>query len=131
MGFFERILGGGAGGSPPPWMPNLGAPAGDSGAGKPLDSFEIERGPFPRQFRLRASYPDYALVGGWVVVTMNSAADWSAAREQVLQAYYKQFGLYNLPDGSQTIRWNEETWRAVRDALQILYDPRFGGGLAP
>lgn len=128
MGLFERILGGGGGGSPPPWIPGDSPFRGDDSAGQTVTTAEIAQGPFPKQMRLRGSYADYALIGSWQVVSLNSPADWEAAKDQVFQAYYKQFGLYRLPDGNSTIRWNETTWREIRDQLQVLYDPKFRGG---
>jgi hypothetical protein len=77
--------------------------------------------------RLRARYPEYNLVGAWQDVTLNSADDLPGAKAAVHGAYFKQFGMYRLPDGSETIRWNELTWRDIRDELEILYDPAFQG----
>lgn len=77
--------------------------------------------------RLRANLEEYNLAGSWQDVTLNSAADLATARAQVIAAYYKQFGLYRLPDGKDTIRWNETTWREVQGSLRILYHPGFLG----
>lgn len=130
MGLFKRILGGAD--RSPPTSPSGGRRfRGDESEGKLATAFDIEKGPFPKQMRLRAAYSDYALYGRWVVVTLKTPADWEAVRQEVFQAYYKQYGLYKLPDGSETIRWNEMTWRAVRDELQILFDPQHQRGQAP
>jgi hypothetical protein len=139
MGLFGKILGGGAK-SPHP-QPSAAPPApppppprkrkrllgiGDD-FGKPFDDGTVERGPFPRRMRLRANLLEYDLVGSWQDVTLNRAADMAAARAEVIAAYYKQFGIYRLPGGGQTIRWNETTWREIQGGLLILYDPAFNG----
>ena len=129
MGLFGKIFGGG-GGQPPPRVP----PAGegpprrrrdDAAYGQPLGAAQTDAGPFPKRLRLRAIYSDYDLLGSWKVVTLNSPADWPAAREEVLQGYYQQFGLIRLPGGSSAIRWNEGTWRGLRETLDVVFDPAF------
>jgi len=52
-------------------------------------------------------------------------SDWPPAREEILQGYYQQFGLIRLPGGSSAIRWNEGTWRGVRETLDVVFDPAF------
>jgi len=67
----------------------------------------------------------YILYSRWQEVTLNAPAEWPPLREQVLQAYYRQFGMYKLPGGGETIRWNETTWRAIRDSVEIEFDPNY------
>lgn len=134
VGLFGKIFSGGAGAPPrqPPAPPpqGRGARAGQAEGdyGRPLSPAQTEAGPFPKRLRLRAGMPDYALYGAWQVVSLNAPGEWPAVKEQVLQAYYRQFGLYKLPGGGETIRWNETTWRALREELQVLFDPAFASG---
>ena len=125
MGLFGRILGGGA--PPPPGGEPPGLFGGGSHDGVKLELPQVEAGPFPKRMRLRARLPEYNLLGWWEEVSLNSAEDYPAARAQVFGSYYKQFGMYPLPDGTSAIRWNELTWREIRDELEILYDPRYQG----
>lgn len=130
MGFLDRLF---RRDKPPAAVPREPAPGRgkrDESSGVPFTEEVVRQEPFPRRFRLRAVFADYDLYGSWKVVTLNSEADWPAAREEVFQAYYKQFGLIRLPDGSGAIRWNEDTWRGIRETLDILYDPRFAPAAA-
>ncbi len=128
MGLFGKIFGGGGGqepGRPPTTTPPRPRRGGDGAYGQPLTTNETDQGPFPKRLRLRAIYSDYDLLGSWKVITLNSPADWPAAREEVLQAYYQQFGLIRLAGGTSAIRWNEGTWRGVRETLDLVFDPAF------
>jgi hypothetical protein len=144
MGLFGKILGGAKMPTGPPTGPPAPPPAaaprpppdrkprkklfGDPEQfGKPLEQSGAEAGPFPKRMRLRANLEAYNLVSAWQEVTLNGAQDLAAARAQVIGAYYKQFGLYRLPGGRETIRWNETTWREIQGDLQVLYDPGFTG----
>jgi len=129
VGFLKRLLGGDEptfpgepGASEPPRL--LGR---EDAMGSVLTPAQTDSGPFPKTLRVRAVYNDYALYGSWQVVTLNSPGDWASAQDVVRMAYYNQFGLIHLADGSKAIRWNESTWRGVRDTLEFLYDPRFQG----
>ena len=134
MGLFGKLFGGGA--SPPPPAGNPPPPRKSHHAsGRPDDrnwgsEFRAEHaqvGPFPKRLRLRAVEREYALVGSWQDVVLAGPDDYETARAQVMGGYYKQYGMYRLPDGTETIRWNEETWRALRESLQVLFDPAFTG----
>ena len=142
MGLFGKILGGNAKPPPmPPAQPSAAPPPPPpprkrkktsflgmgSEFGKPFDESGAEAGPFPKRMRLRANLLEYDLVGAWQDITLNSAQDIAAARTQVIGAYYKQFGIYRLPGGKETIRWNETTWREIQGNLLVLYDPGFNG----
>jgi hypothetical protein len=135
VGFFGKIFGGAGqppGGAPPePHGLFSGAAPGEE-YGKKLTSAETQGGPFPKTMRLRAGLTHYDLYGSWQVVTWESAEAFPSAQDKVIHGYYTQFGMYRLPDGSETIRWNEMTWRAVKEKLHILYDPKFdpSGGAA-
>jgi len=118
MGFFGRLFGGR--GRKPKSERIL---ARGTAGGAPLTDENVTSGPFPRELRLRAVYEDYNLFGKWQVITLQAASEWPSAREAVLHAYYTQFGLIRLADGTQTIRWNETIWRGIRDTLEIRYDP--------
>jgi hypothetical protein len=120
MGFFKGMFGGGEG-SPPP--PPPGQPAGPPPG--TLTPAAVAAGPFPKAMRVRAVAPEYNLVGSWQEVVFTAAADFETVREQVFANYYRQYGLYRLPDGSQTVRWNEQTWRELRATLQIVYDTAY------
>ena len=126
MGLFGKLFGGG--GNPPqgPGEPPR-ASRESEGWGLEFDEERVQDGPFPKRMRLRAVYSDYTLVGSWQDIVIQGPQDYEAARAQVMGGYYKQFGMYRLPDGSETIRWNEESWRAIREELEILYDPAFQG----
>ena len=119
MGLFGKLFGG----APPPGGDRRPGLSPDAGAGIPLDDAAATAGPFPRSMRVRAVLEAYNLYGSWQTLHLQGPGDWPAAREQVLHAYYQQFGLIRLPDGSSTIRWNEVTWRQTREALQLRYAP--------
>lgn len=124
MGLFGKLFGGG--GNPPPGAPSPS----HGGRGAKGAEFKPEHaaiGPYPKRMRLCAIEPGYNLVGSWQEVVLASAEDYEPVRAQVMGAYYKQYGMYRLPDGSQTIRWNEETWRDIRQQLEIHYDPAYQG----
>lgn len=124
MGFFKRLLGG----EPPSYAgekPEGRRLSKDDAMGVSVTPTQTSSGPFPKTLRVRAVYSDYALYGAWQVVTINSPEDWSSVQDLVRMAYYNQFGLIHLADGSNAIRWNESTWRGVRDTLEFLYDPRY------
>jgi hypothetical protein len=124
VGFFKRLLGG----EPPVFPgepPSASRFAADDVMGVPVTPAQNGSGPFPKTLRVRALYGDYALYGSWQVVTINSPEDWSSVQDLVRGAYYNQFGLIHLADGSKAIRWNETTWRGVRETLEFLYDPRY------
>jgi hypothetical protein len=128
VGLFGKIFGGAGqppGGAPPYPRALFGAAASGEQYGRKLTSAETDPGPFPKTMRLRAGSSDYDLYGSWQIISWESAEAFAAARDKVLHGYYLQFGMYRLPDGSETIRWNEMTWRAMKEQLQILYDPKF------
>ncbi len=128
MGLFGKLFGGGGLQETPTTPPPSSTPPRprpDEGYGLPVTATETDGGPFPKRLRLRAVYADYGLVGSWKVVTLNSAADWPAAREEVLHGYYQQYGLIRIPGGESAIRWNEGTWRGVRETLDLVFDPAF------
>jgi len=87
---------------------------------------EMTQGVFPRKMKMRPVQVDYSLKGRWDVVSLDSPTSWATVREQVLAEFYQRFGLIKLGDGTKTIRWNEQTWRAVRDMMAFEYDPRYG-----
>ena len=119
MGLFGKLFGG----APPGGDDKRARFSLDGGAGVPLEEAAATSGPFPRSMRVRAVLEAYDLYGSWQTVRLERPEDWPAAREQVLHAYYQQFGLIRLPDGSSTIRWNEVTWRQTRETLQLRYSP--------
>jgi hypothetical protein len=75
--------------------------------------------------RLRPVLAPYGLRGAWSTVTLTDANSWPSAREELIGLYYQRFGLIHLRDGSKTIRWNEFTWRGIREALEFERDPQF------
>lgn len=93
----------------------------------PVDEGTFAQGPFPRKVKVRPVYRDYGLRGRWKVVQLDEAGTWASAREQLIQEYYERFGLMRLRDGTKAIRWNEFTWRGIRETLQFEQDPGYAG----
>lgn len=102
-------------------FPDRGPPAVDEGT--------FFQGEFPRKVKVRPVYSDYGLRGRWKVVQLDDAKSRTQTREQLIQEYYERFGIMKLRDGTKAIRWNEFTWRGIKQALQFEQDPGYPGAV--
>jgi len=128
MGLFKRLFG------EQPAAPPGGGPGRAANVGLVRDTSDslvdeqgLAAGPFPRTMRLRPVLLDYGLRGRWKVVSLEDERSWAAAREELIREYYDRFGLITFRNGQKTIRWNEFTWRGIREALEFEHDPAYAG----